>query len=197
MSIGFQIRWVRESKKWKQEDLAKRTGITQARISNYENDTREPTRKNLQKIADALGKPIEFFYQEAELKVKEKSVGYKVGIPSHFKIPIVGRVFAEKPVLMEENIEGYLELRGDFALKVLSHCMAPTINSGDIIIVRQQETAENGDVVIAVIDGEQTLKRFYKKGAQITLKPDNPNYKPIQPKKVKIIGKVVKCIKSC
>ena len=197
MSIGFQIRWVRESKKWKQEDLAKRTGITQARISNYENDVREPTRKNLQKIADALGKPIEFFYKEVELKIKEKSVGYKTAIPSQFNIPIIGRVFAEKPVLMEENIEGYLELRGDFALKVLNHCMAPTINSGDIIVVRQQETAENGDIVVAVIDGEQTLKRFYKKGTQITLKPDNPKYKSIHPKEVKIIGKVVKCIKSC
>ena len=197
MSIGFQIRWVRESKKWKQEDLAKRTGITQARISNYENDVREPTRKNLQKIADALGKPIEFFYKEVELKIKEKSVGYKTALPSQFNIPIVGHVDAERPVLMEENIEGYLELRGDFALKVLNHCMSPTISNGDIIVVRQQSTANNGDIVIAVADGEQTLKRFYKKGAQITLKPDNPNYKPIQPKKVKIIGKVVKCIKSC
>lgn len=197
MSIGFQIRWARESKKWKQEDLAKRTGINQARISNYENDVREPTRKNLQKIADALGKPIEFFYKEVELKIKEKSVGYKTALPSQFNIPIVGHVDAERPVLMEENIEGYLELRGDFALKVLNHCMSPTISNGDIIVVRQQSTANNGDIVIAVADGEQTLKRFYKKGAQITLKPDNPNYKPIQPKKVKIIGKVVKCIKSC
>jgi len=197
MSIGFQIRWARESKKLTQQELAKRIGIPRETISHYENDKMTPGAANLKKIADALDKPVDYFFQKTELRVKEKSVGYKTAIPSQFNIPIVGHVDAERPVLMEENIEGYLELRGDFALKVLNHCMSPTISSGDIIVVRQQPTANNGDIVIAVADGEQTLKRFYKKGAQITLKPDNPNYKPIQPKKVKIIGKVVKCIKSC
>ena len=120
MSIGFQIRWIRESKKWKQEDLAKRTGITQARISNYENDVREPTRKNLQKIADALSKPIEFFYREAELRIKEPTADYIVSsgryrIVIHIKTPdelVLNKFFGKGKEVILKPGKGKAEIKG-------------------------------------------------------------------------------------
>lgn len=84
-----------------------------------------------------------------------------------------------------------------FALKVKGDSMIEDgILDGDYVIIRRQETAENGDVVCALIDGEATLKRFTKKGSTITLRPANKNYSPIvvsreEPGRFRILGKAI------
>ena len=115
-------------------------------------------------------------------------------------IPIVGRVPAGKPFLSEENIEGFLTITNDmgsgklFALQVKGDSM---INAGimdrDRVIVKQQGTAENGEIVCALIDGEATLKRFFKKDGVITLKAENEKYPPITVSAgvFRVLGKVV------
>jgi repressor LexA len=120
-------------------------------------------------------------------------------LPQSKDIPIVGRVRAGVPVLAEENIEGYLPVatelaRGEetFALKVKGDSMiGDGILEGDLVIIRRQETAVNGDIVCALIGNEATLKRFQRKGNQITLQPANPKYEPIiVPKgEFRILGK--------
>src|SRR5207247_3276455 len=102
------------------------------------------------------------------------------------EIPIVGRVPAGKPFLSEENTEGFLTIGNDmgsgrmFALQVKGDSMTGAgILDGDRIILKQQATAENGDIVCAMINGEATLKRFYKKGDVVTLRAENENYAPI------------------
>ena len=102
------------------------------------------------------------------------------------EVPVLGRVPAGKPFLSEENIEGTIALPEDmagektFALKVKGDSMIGAgIMDGDRVIVKQQGTAENGDIVCAVIDGEATLKRFFKKDGTITLKAENEKYAPI------------------
>jgi repressor LexA len=102
-------------------------------------------------------------------------------------IPVLGRVPAGKPFLSEENIEGLIAIPEDmasektFALQVRGDSMIGAgIMDGDRVIVKQQATANNGDIVCAVIEGEATLKRFFKKDGTITLKAENENYAPIK-----------------
>jgi repressor LexA len=116
------------------------------------------------------------------------------------EIPILGRIPAGKPFLSEENVEGLLTITNDlgsgklFALQVKGDSMIGAgILEGDRVIVKQQGTAENGEIVCALIEGEATLKRFYKKNGVITLKAENEKYSPITVSQgeFRILGKVV------
>jgi repressor LexA len=118
------------------------------------------------------------------------------------KIPLVGRVAAGAPILAEENIEEYLTFprsmipanseRDIFALRVTGDSMIDAkINDGDIAIIKKTSTAENGDIVVALIDDEATLKYFYKEKDYIRLEPANAKYKPIITKNAIIIGKLI------
>ncbi len=115
-------------------------------------------------------------------------------------IPIVGRVPAGKPFLSEENVEGLLTIPDDiasgqlFALEVKGDSMIDAgILEGDRVIVKQPGTAENGEIVCALIEGEATLKRFYKKDGLIILKAENEKYQPITVSQgdFRIVGRVV------
>ena len=127
-------------------------------------------------------------------------------LPQAKEIPIVGRVRAGAPVLAEENIEGFLTVGNEiargkeiFALKVKGDSMTEDgILEGDHVIIRRQDTAEDGDIVCALIGNEATLKRFQRKGNQITLKPANPKYEPIILSKgeFRILGKATGVIRK-
>ena len=115
-------------------------------------------------------------------------------------VPVLGRVPAGKPFLSEENTEGLLSIPSDmgsgklFALRVKGDSMIGAgIEDGDRVIVKQQSAAENGEIVCAVIDGEATLKRFYKKDGVVTLKAENEKYAPIvvSEGEFRIAGKII------
>ena len=114
-------------------------------------------------------------------------------------IPIVGCVTAGQPILAVENIEGTFPLPAnmvrqdnDFMLKVRGESMIGAgILDGDLIIVRQQQEARNGEIVVALIGDEATVKRFFKEKTLIRLQPENPTMEPIYSQDVKILGKVV------
>jgi repressor LexA len=116
------------------------------------------------------------------------------------EVPMVGRVPAGKPFLSEENIEGALTIPDDmgsgklFALQVKGDSMIGAgIMDGDRVIVKQQAAAENGEIVCALIEGEATLKRFFKKDGVVTLKAENEKYPPITVSEgeFRIAGRVV------
>jgi len=121
------------------------------------------------------------------------------------RVPILGQISAGKPILAEENIEGYINLdkflikhsKDIFALKVKGDSMTGAgILDGDYVIVKKQPTVENGSIACILIDNEATVKRFYKKENYIELKPENPDYKPIIKTRdtttdILILGKVV------
>ena len=116
------------------------------------------------------------------------------------EVPMVGRVPAGKPFLSEENIEGVLTIPDDmgsgklFALEVKGDSMIGAgIMDGDRVIVKQQGTVENGEIVCAVIEGEATLKRFFKQDGVVTLKAENEKYSPITVSEgeFRIAGRVV------
>jgi repressor LexA len=116
------------------------------------------------------------------------------------EVPVLGRVPAGKPFLSEENVEGVLTIPADissgktFGLRVKGDSMIGAgIMDGDRVIVKQQSTAENGEIVCAIINGEATLKRFFKKDSVVTLKAENEKYAPIvvSAGEFRIAGRVV------
>ena len=119
-------------------------------------------------------------------------------------VPVVGQVQAGIPVLAEENIDNYMLLshaivKNDtvFLLKVQGDSMEDAgIFPEDLVIVRQQPTAENGEIVVALIEDEATVKRFYREKDHIRLQPENSAYVPITVKEVTILGKVIGLIRT-
>ncbi len=120
-------------------------------------------------------------------------------------VPVIGRVAAGIPILAVENIMGEVPLpesitegKEIFILRVEGESMVDAgINSGDYLVVRRQEIAEQGDIVVAIIDGDATVKRFFKKGNTVVLKPENKNMNSIEVKRgdFLIAGKVISVIK--
>ncbi len=117
------------------------------------------------------------------------------------EIPVVGRIAAGSPVLAEQNIEDSFPVPArfvgsgtNFMLTVRGESMIEAgIMDGDYILVNQQQTARNGDIVVAMVDGfesEATVKTFYKEDDYIRLQPENSSMSPIIVKDVKILGKV-------
>lgn len=114
-------------------------------------------------------------------------------------VPLVGKVTAGLPILAIENIEDYLVLPQDmvgrdelFCLRVQGESMIEVgIFDGDIIVVRQQENAENGEIVVAMIEDEATVKRIYYEKTRVRLQPENSYMEPIYADSVQILGKVV------
>lgn len=109
-------------------------------------------------------------------------------------IPILGTVAAGQPILALEQIDGYLPWPGGadwFALRVKGESMKNAgILSGDLVIVRPQKTAENGEIVVALLEDEATVKRFSKKNGHIYLLPENEAFAPIPGDEAVILGLV-------
>lgn len=113
-------------------------------------------------------------------------------------IPLVGTVAAGQPILAEQNIEDYLPMpanivpRGDcFALRVHGRSMINIgINNGDYVFVKSCSSAENGDLVVAMVDDGATVKNFYKENGHFRLQPQNDEMEPIITDHVEILGKV-------
>ena len=116
------------------------------------------------------------------------------------RIPVVGVVTAGVPILAVENIEGYLQWdgeRGCYALRVRGDSMINAgILDGDKVVVRPQQTADNGEIVVALLDDSATVKRFHKDGSTVWLMPENPAYDPIDGTQAQILGKVKAVIRT-
>lgn len=114
-------------------------------------------------------------------------------------VPLVGTVAAGQPLLAEENIEGYFPIpvemlpnKETFMLRVKGDSMINAgIFDGDRVIIQQQPHAENGEIVVALIDDSATVKRFFKEDGRYRLQPENDTMDPIYVEEVQILGKVV------
>ncbi len=119
-------------------------------------------------------------------------------------IPIIGQVTAGQPILAVENIEGYFPLppeylhnKNTFMLKVKGESMINVgIFDGDLILVEEQPTAANNDIVVALVDDSATVKRFFKENGHIRLQPENDYMDPIIVDDVSILGKVIGLFRS-
>ncbi len=119
--------------------------------------------------------------------------------PDEGMLPLVGRVAAGQPVLAEENIEEYMQVpsvaggdEGEYVLQVSGESMRDAgILAGDYVVVRPQNTAGDGDIVVALLGDEATVKRFFRERDHVRLQPENPAMEPIRSRDVEVMGRVV------
>lgn len=181
------------------QDLADKTNMSKSTLQRYETGTiKNLPLDKLDVLASALQTTPSYLMGWDEVKEDPKKKG--------IKIPVLSRVAAGIPIEMIEDVLDYEEISEDmakhgkyFALKIQGDSMAPRIYNNDVVIVRQQDNAENGDIVIAAINGDDAMcKRLQKYNDGIALISLNPLYEPIYIKKdeidekpVRILGKVV------
>jgi repressor LexA len=114
-------------------------------------------------------------------------------------LPVVGQVSAGQPILAEENIDDYQPIppiaggdKGEFILRVRGDSMKDAgIFEGDHVIVHRQKTAKNGEIVVALVGDDATVKRFYKERDHVRLQPENEAMEPIRTREAEILGRVV------
>jgi repressor LexA len=119
-------------------------------------------------------------------------------------LPVVGHVAAGEPVLAEENIEEYVQLpsviggeQGDYILRVRGDSMRDAgILEGDYVVVSAADDADNGEIVVALLEDEATVKRFYREKDRVRLQPANKAYKPIRTRDARVLGRVVGVYRS-
>ena len=195
------IKREREKAGISQTDFAKMIKVTKQTLYKYEQGiiTNIPSNK-IEEIANALG--VSPSYIMGWEDTTEEPAPKRKGVA----IPVLGHVAAGIPIEMIEDIIDTEEIPEDmakhgeyFALKIKGDSMTPSINNSDVVIVRQQEDAENGDIVIATVNGNDAVcKRLKKYSDGLSLISLNPAYEPlyfntseIQGTPVKIIGKVL------
>jgi repressor LexA len=114
-------------------------------------------------------------------------------------LPLVGSVAAGQPILAEENIEDYVQVppiaggdQGEYVLRVRGESMKDVgILEGDYVVVRPQDTASDGEIVVALVGEEATVKRFFRESDHVRLQPENASMEPIRSKDVRVLGRVV------
>jgi len=114
-------------------------------------------------------------------------------------LPLVGQVAAGQPILAEENIEDYVQVppiaggeEGEYVLRVRGESMKDVgILEGDYVVVRPQDTAVDGEIVVALVGEEATVKRFFREADHVRLQPENASMEPIRSKDVRVLGRVV------
>jgi repressor LexA len=119
-------------------------------------------------------------------------------------LPVVGQVAAGQPVLAEENIEDYVQVpqlaggdKGEYVLRVSGDSMRDAgILEGDHVVVQRRDTAADGEIVVALVGEEATVKRYFKESDHIRLQPENPAMEPIRSTDVQVLGRVVGVFRS-
>lgn len=197
MSIAKNIKEIRDRFNLTQDELGEIAGVSGGAVSTWERGTAEPRMGAVQKIADKLK------ISKADI-IEDRN---PIKTVRAIRIPVLGRVQAGIPIDAQEEIVDWEEITPDmgitgefFGLRINGDSMQPRIVEGDVVIVRQQSDAESGDIVIALINGnETTIKKLIKyENGGIALVAFNPLYEPLQYSEgdiaslpVQIIGKVV------
>lgn len=143
--------------------------------------------------------------EEKELIVRGQGVNRSIRISGEntAPVPVLGRVTAGMPILAVEDIEGYVPVsesvrrgRELFALRVVGESM---VNAGildnDIVVVSKTSVAENGQIIVAMIEDEATVKRFFKEKGHVRLQPENDSYEPIIVDNCSVLGQVISVIR--
>lgn len=151
---------------------------------------RDPTKpRALEIIGDKVARPVARAARRAAERVSDAAEG----------LPLVGAVAAGGPILAEQNIEEYIDVpriaggsEADFVLSVRGDSMQNAgILDGDFVVVKSQQTARDGEIVVALIENEATVKRFFKESDHVRLEPENESFEPIRSPDAAVIGSVV------
>jgi repressor LexA len=159
---------------------------------------------NLEKIGLLRRDPSKPRAIELLDRVMDTAVESVRGIVRPAALPLLGSVAAGAPMLAEENIEDYVSVPdiaggsdGEYLLRIRGDSMKDAgILEGDFVVVRSQDTAQDGDVVVALLGEEATVKRYFREPDHIRLQPENDSIEPIRSKEVKVLGRVVGLLRS-
>ena len=181
-----RIKELRKKQKITQEKMSKKIGVARSTLSMYEIEKSEPDNATLLKLADFFGVSVDYLLgrETSEEDKKIQSIG-GFDVPDKYLIPVVGKVVAGKPIESPEYIEGYVYIEKHpadnyFALRVSGDSMINAgIVPGALLIVHKQNYADNGDIIVASIDGESTVKRYKESSGAVFLMPENSAYSPI------------------
>jgi repressor LexA len=151
---------------------------------------RDPSKPRAIELLDRVGKDVGSAVEAAVENVRN------IVRPG---LPLVGQVAAGQPILAEENIEDYIQVPpiaggevGEYILRVRGESMKDVgILEGDYVVVRPQETATDGEIVVALVGEEATVKRFFRELDHVRLQPENTAMEPIRSKDVRVLGRVV------
>lgn len=206
MTLAKNIRYLRKNHEWSQEFVAEKLGYkSYTTIQKWEMGTSEPPLRKLKELAELFQVDMDDLTNknlEAPDRDTSKDKQHQKGV----KINVLGRVAAGIPIEAVEDIIDTEEISQEmaatgefFGLQIHGDSMEPRMCEGDVVIVRKQDDAESGDIVIAMVNGDDaTCKRLRKYRDGIELISNNPSYEPmffsnedIASKPVKIIGKVV------
>lgn len=216
MAFKDRLKELRKELGLTQEEFAKKIGYTRTAISAWEIGRNEPSNNDTIKLAEFFTCSVDYLLGKSNIRDPEKEFAMHFGqnvsslSDKLFPIPVLGRVPAGEPLLADENIEGYLPIdpvmynisNPDeyFFLKVIGESMNKLVKNGSYVLIQKQDTAENGDVIVALVNGddEATLKRYKQLNEQfVMLEPvsEDSAYEPItvdlKSTTFKIIGKVV------
>ena len=190
---GKKLATLRKQNKISQEKLALQLNVSRSTVAMWENNSNEPDNKTLVKIANILNTSVDELLDNI---VKNKGI----------KIPVYGEVAAGIPISAIEDIVDFEEIteelasKGEyFGLVIKGDSMEPRMTTGDVVIIRSQDTAETGDIAIVLVDGETaTCKKIKKTPEGVMLISLNPTYEPmfysnkqIEQLPVRILGKVI------
>lgn len=199
MGIGDRIRALRTNAGMTQIELANKLNISNSTLSQYESGARTPSDDMKLKIAALFQVSTDYLLSGSLTNVTDSKA-------KGVHIPVLGDVRAGYPMEAVENIIDYEEIdeetarRGEFfALRIKGDSMEPRFVEGDVVIVRKQQTADSGDIVVALVNGDSaTIKKLKRHQNGITLVPSNSAYEPmyysneeIMELPVNILGKVV------
>jgi repressor LexA len=172
-------------------DIGKAVGLASsstvhAHLSNLERIgllRRDPTKPRALELLDRMG------------------AGVQAGVQTFLQpgLPLVGQVAAGEPIVAEENIEEYIQTPafaggedGEFLLRVRGESMVDAgIIEGDLVVVHSQDHAQDGEIVVALVGEEATVKRFFQESDHVRLQPENASMEPIRSRDVRVLGKVV------
>lgn len=188
-NFSDRIKGLRVERGITQEQLAAMLKVSRSTIGMYESGRREPDFETSEAIADIFNVDMDYLTGRSDIQ-RRHPVTPSTFIPTGFSplpdmdtLPRVGRIACGEPILAEQNIEDYDSVpsswRATFTLICVGDSMAPRIQDGDLVAIRQQEEVENGEIAAVRIGDEATLKRVYFHDDYIELRPENPAYSSI------------------
>lgn len=131
--------------------------------------------------------------------VEQAVEGVRSAVGQSHRLPLIGQVAAGVPIAADEQVEEHIPVpdmaggdQGEYVLRVRGDSMINAgILAGDLVVVHQQETARDGDIVVALVGEDATVKRFFREADHIRLQPENPDMEPIRSREARVLGKVV------
>lgn len=201
MSIGENIKYLRESRGLSQEELADIVGVTDGAVSNWEQGVNIPRMGSIQKIADYFGVMKSDIIESGEASKPIFPASNILPLPETRNVPLIGSIACGTPILAEQNIEDYIKMpdniNADFCLRCVGDSMIDArILDGDLVFIRTQPEVANGAIAAVLIGEEATLKRVHRDGNRLILQAANPIYPPMvyvngELESIHIIGKAV------